>query len=153
MAKDKRSDAGEHNAAPRETANAGDKDSARNNPQAEGAAADPAPLGMEPSADNPPTEPRKSKDSAQEKYGPTPAGGKVDPLLPAEEAPANAVIVECPYCGERCAANGGDAYFTRYYCPTKGCTFSHKLPKSGLARRLKRDRAREESDKGFSARP
>jgi hypothetical protein len=114
-----------------------ENDSARNNP----------PLGIE-AADA-----ARPKDSAQEQRGPAAAGGKVKPPAPPEHAPMNALIITCPYCGQRCASNKSSPLFTRYYCPTTGCSYSQKVPKKEIAERINRQRRRDDNDKGFSARP
>ena len=53
----------------------------------------------------------------------------------------------CPYHKKHCVAKRSDAYFTRYYCPVKGCSFMVKQPRPQLANRLYAEQAED-----FSAR-
>jgi hypothetical protein len=71
-----------------------------------------------------------------------PTEGDDEPRLRQSAAPL------CPYHGVRCESKRSEPYFTRYYCPEDGCSYSQKLPKPGMAERLQRDRDQE----GHSAR-
>jgi len=45
----------------------------------------------------------------------------------------------CPYHKKtRCKAGHSDAYFTRYYCPEEGCTYSQKVARPNMPSRLHR---------------
>lgn len=79
---------------------------------------------------------------------------------PADERPAaaanadgrlrqNLPAPECPYHHVACKSNHSDPCFTRYYCPTPGCTYSQKVPRPRLAQLVRRREALEED---FSAR-
>ena len=53
----------------------------------------------------------------------------------------------CPYHRKvRCKAGRSDQFFTRYYCPEEGCTFSQKVP------RPRRPEDVEAEQEDFSAR-
>jgi len=53
----------------------------------------------------------------------------------------------CPYHPKRrCKAKGSTPFFTRYYCPEPGCTFSVKQPRPEMRTRL------HEDEEDFSAR-
>lgn len=45
------------------------------------------------------------------------------PAIPAGKAPDGKAV---PAKVVLCEAKGGSAFFTRYYCPTKGCSYSEK---------------------------
>lgn len=51
----------------------------------------------------------------------------------------------CPYHGQRCKAGSSSPWFTRYYCPVEGCSYSEKVQRPALSAQLG-----EEED--FSAR-
>ena len=75
------------------------------------------------------------------------------PPTPAAERGRQGNAPACPYCSKfgtvvLCESNRSEAYFTRYYCPTKGCGFSLKVPRPDLEGRLRRDRQADD----FSAR-
>ncbi len=42
---------------------------------------------------------------------------------PAGQAPM------CPYCNVVCESKRSEPFFTRYYCPKEGCSFSQKVPR------------------------
>ena len=49
----------------------------------------------------------------------------------------------CPNCSTPdhevlCVARGGNAFFTRYYCPNR-CGFSKKIMRPGIAKRARQD--------------
>lgn len=89
---------------------------------------------------------------------PAPAGEPKAAAKPADAKPAepaegqvlrqNAPPPVCPYCNVACESNRSDPFFTRYYCPTAGCSFSTKVPRPRVEERLRRDRDNE----GFGAR-
>jgi len=54
----------------------------------------------------------------------------------------------CPYHRVECRSNRSDPLFTRYYCPTAGCTYSAKVARPVIDQVLRRQEARED----FSAR-
>ena len=59
----------------------------------------------------------------------------------------------CPYCSTkdkpvRCVSKGSSSFFTRYYCPTEGCSFSIKVARPSLRRRQQRP-----DQEDFAARP
>ncbi len=83
---------------------------------------------------------------------PPPASSEPPSTEPAAEAPLlpQADKPECPYCKGPCTANRSEPYFTRYYCPTRGCTYSVKVPRPRIQERLYADRMRERG--GFDAR-
>ncbi len=70
---------------------------------------------------------------------------KADPDTPAAEEPKGkdqkrarqSAAPFCPYHKKtRCKANRSDVFFTRYYCPEEGCTFSVKQPRPEMPSRL-----------------
>ena len=73
-----------------------------------------------------------------------------DPTVTNGEARAEAPI--CPYCAVPCKANRTEPLFTRYYCPTAGCTYSQKVVRPEWQKRLSRQRQKEEAKTDFSAR-
>lgn len=55
----------------------------------------------------------------------------------------------CPYHKDvRCKSRNSGAFFTRYYCPVDGCTFSVKLPRPEIGQRTRE----ADEEEGFSAR-
>lgn len=58
------------------------------------------------------------------------------------------LVVTCPYHKCKCKSNRSDPFFTRYYCPEKGCTYSQKVPRPQMIERVE---AAEDQDR-FSAR-
>jgi len=55
----------------------------------------------------------------------------------------------CPYHpNTQCKSRHSDAFFTRYYCPEPGCTFSVKVARPDIQKRVQQS----EEDEGFSAR-
>ncbi len=106
--------------------------------------APPAPLGITapdpPPAKQPPAAPpviEQAKALANEEP-------KQQPLAPQSDKPV------CPYCKVSCRSNRSEPYFTRYYCPERGCTYSVKVPRPRMQERLASDRQAEQG--GFIAR-
>jgi hypothetical protein len=78
------------------------------------------------------------------------SGDGRSPTAESGEARAEAPI--CPYCAVPCKANRTEPLFTRYYCPTVGCTYSQKVVRPEWQKRLSRQRQKEEAKTDFSAR-
>ena len=109
---------------------------------------------------------RKYMESKYGKKTPAPLGGAEDQPPKVEKEPANqdekrlrqnAPQPLCPYCSKpgspvACKSNRSELYFTRYYCPTDGCTYSMKVPKP--KRNMQEDirRSQRNEDDGYSAR-
>lgn len=51
---------------------------------------------------------------------------------------------ECPYHHVPCESNRSDPFFTRYYCPTQGCSYSQKVPRPKIEERIRRAEAEEQ---------
>lgn len=60
----------------------------------------------------------------------------------------NAPAPECPYHKVPCESNRSEPFFTRYYCPEPGCSYSQKVPRQRLAELARR----RDEEEGFSAR-
>ena len=62
---------------------------------------------------------------------------------------ARTAAPNCPYHKDTtCESGHSDPYFTRYYCPVPGCTFSVKQSRPRIAQRVEAEAAQED----FSAR-
>lgn len=106
------------------------------NPQHQGTPSSPAdeqprpdPLGLDPGA-------AQSGDPAN-------ADARRRPKAPDNETRT------CPYHKELLKSNNSTPFFTRYYCPNEGCTYSEKVPRPDV----KQQRARAEAaEQDYSAR-
>lgn len=49
----------------------------------------------------------------------------------------------CPYHGVQCTAKRSEGFFTRYYCPEEDCSFSAKVPRPQIKRRVQQDREQD----------
>lgn len=72
-------------------------------------------------------EPQRETDQ----HPPAPSPNGNTPGQRQDEAPP-----ECPYHHVACKANRSEPFFTRYYCPIDGCTYSSKQPRPLMRRRL-----------------
>ncbi len=54
----------------------------------------------------------------------------------------------CPYHHCECKSRRSEPYFTRYYCPRTGCSYSEKIPRPTIEKERERAAAQDE----FSAR-
>jgi hypothetical protein len=109
------------------------------------------PLGINAPGEQPPQQPPSTPPpttGAQEPAVNPPAPKEARPKR--QQAAARSDKPECPYCKCACESNRSEPYFTRYYCPNKGCNYSVKVPRPNMQQRLAADRAAEQG--GFSAR-
>lgn len=75
----------------------------------------------QPSILNPEPEGTEAQEATPKAQGPMP---DVQPRARQSSAPF------CPYHKKtRCVSRRSDQFFTRYYCPEEGCSFSIKIPR------------------------
>lgn len=96
---------------------------------------------------------RKPSATAVESKPVDPPAASKPPEASAEESKPlrqNLPAPYCPYHKEvQTKANRSEPFFTRYYCPVKGCNFSQKVQREDLAKRVRRER---DAEADFSAR-
>lgn len=71
---------------------------------------------------------------------PAQAPAAVAPVAGRQNKPAPL----CPIHKVACVSRNSSPYYTRYYCPDPGCSYSEKVMRPGLQRVLQRERDEED---------